>query len=255
MCPRSTLRVTAHAKERDEPARERVTELHMSCSTMRIVLLMLLTIAAYPAGAQEEGDDDPRGNVNLGLNIAAPLNPVARFVNIGWGMTTGAGYNFNRRNGIVNEFMWQHLFPTNDALTPIRIALQNPNLNASGDVIAFTSNYRFELRGKAVGTYFIGGGGLYYRTTSLSQRVTTGSNITCNPTWFWWGFSCSSGSVTANQTLASSSSYAMGGNVGIGFTARVGDAPYRVYVESRYHYAPSKNVNTQLVVVSVGIRY
>lgn len=227
----------------------------MTGTKIRVAFLVLLTITACCAEAQEEGDDDPRGNVNLALNIAAPLNPVARFANIGWGLTTGAGYNFNRRNGVVNEFMWQHLFPTNGALTPIRIALQNPNLNASGDVIAFTSNYRFELRGKAVGTYFIGGGGLYYRTTSLSQRVTTGSNVTCNPTWFWWGFNCTSGTVTANQTLASSSSYAMGGNVGVGFTARVGDAPYRVYVESRYHYAPSKNINTQLVVVSVGIRY
>lgn len=227
----------------------------MSCTKICVALLVLLTIATRSAEAQEEGDDNPRGNVNLGLNIAAPLNPVARVVNIGWGLTTGAGYNFNRRNGVVTEFMWQHLFPNSGALTTIRTGLQNPNVNASGDVVAFTSNYRFELRGKSVGTYFIGGGGLYYRTTSLSQRVTTGSNITCNPTWFWWGFSCSSGSVTANQTLASSSSYAMGGNAGIGFTARVGDAPYRVYVESRYHYAPSKNVNTQLVVVSVGIRY
>jgi len=247
--------LTINTAERNKPVPERVPELEMSRTRKRVALLVFLTIAACCAGAQDEGDDNPRGNVNLGFNIAAPLNPVARFVNIGWGLTTGAGYNFNRRNGVVNEFMWQHLFPTNDALTPIRIALQNPNLNASGDVVAFTSNYRFELRGKAVGTYFIVGGGLYYRTTSLSQRITTGSNVTCNPTWFWWGFSCSSGTVTANQTLASSSSYAMGGNVGIGFTARVGDAPYRVYVESRYHYAPSKNVNTQLVVVSVGIRY
>src|SRR5215472_770439 len=131
----------------------------MSRTQMHVALLVLLTITVCHAGAQEEGDDNPRGNVNLGLNIAAPLNPVARFVNIGWGLTTGAGYNFNRRNGVVNEFMWQHLFPTNDALTPIRIALQNPNLNASGDVIAFTSNYRFELRGKALGMYFIGGEG------------------------------------------------------------------------------------------------
>jgi hypothetical protein len=44
-------------------------------------------------------------------------------------------------------------------------------------------------------------------------------------------------------------------NGGVGFTIRVGEAPYRFYVESRYHYAPTKNINTQLVAVTVGFRY
>jgi hypothetical protein len=61
--------------------------------------------------------------------------------------------------------------------------------------------------------------------------------------------------VTADQTLRSSSSSAFGANGGIGFTVRVGDAPWRVYVESRYHYAPTHRINTQLVITTVGIRY
>jgi hypothetical protein len=56
-------------------------------------------------------------------------------------------------------------------------------------------------------------------------------------------------------TVASSGSTAFGANAGIGFTIRVGEAPYRVYVESRYHHAPTKNVNTQLIAITVGIRY
>lgn len=227
----------------------------MRCICTVLITVVILGSSAHLTYAQEEGDDDPRANVNLGMNISAPLNPTARFVNIGWGLTVGSGYNFTRRHAVVGELMWNKLFPTNYALTPIRLALQDPNINASSNQVALTGNYRFELRGKALGTYFIGGGGLYYRTASLTQKITTGSNITCEPVWLWFGFSCSSGTVTATQTLASSSSYAMGVNGGIGFTARVGEAPYRIYVESRYHFAPNKQINTQLVTVSVGIRY
>jgi hypothetical protein len=48
---------------------------------------------------------------------------------------------------------------------------------------------------------------------------------------------------------------ALGGNAGIGFTVRVGEEPYRFYVEPRYHYASNENVTTQLLTVTVGFRY
>jgi len=227
----------------------------MSLPTKAIVAITLLALSTCTVYAQDEGDDDPKGNVNFGMPISAPLNPTARFVNLGLGTTIGAGYNFNRRHGVVGEFMWNNLFTTNGALAPIRAASQNPSISAGANLFAFTGNYRFELRNKAIGTYLIGGGGYYYRNSHLSQKITTGSSITCTPTWLWFGFACESGTVTANQTIGSSSSHSMGVNGGIGFTARVGEAPYRVYVETRYHYAPGKGISTQLVAVTVGIRY
>jgi hypothetical protein len=36
---------------------------------------------------------------------------------------------------------------------------------------------------------------------------------------------------------------------------RVGEAPYRLYTEARYHYAPTKSMNTQYIAVTVGIRF
>jgi hypothetical protein len=229
----------------------------MKSTTKPLIAIGLVLVACCSAFAQDEdeGDDDPRGNVHLGMPIGAPLNPMARFTDLGWGVTTGGGYNFTRRHAVVIDFMWDHLFVPSSALAPIRSAFQDPTIGGSGNLFAFTGNYRFELRGKTLGTYFIGGGGLYYRNASLSRKVTTGNNITCEPTWSWWGFSCSSGIVTSNQTIASSSSSALGVNGGIGFTVRVSEAPYRVYLESRYHYAPTKGINTQLVSITVGIRY
>ena len=224
-------------------------------ATKSVIIVMSLVLTGIPLCAQEEGDDNPRANTNLGFTITAPLNPTGRFLNLGLGTNIGAGYNFTRRHAVVGEFMWNHLFVDSSALNRMSQAVGNTQINSSSNVFAFTGNYRFELRGKAVGTYLIGGGGWYYRNAHLSQTVTSGETITCTPVWRWWGFSCQSGIVTANQTVRGSASNSLGVNGGIGFTARVGDAPYRVYVESRYHYAPTKGISTQLATITVGIRY
>lgn len=229
----------------------------MTSAAGRLLLLGLLLIPESAIRAQEEGggDDNPKFNTNLGWPVSAPLNPIAQFAGAGTGVIYGAGYNFTRRHGVLGEFMWDWLNPGGGALTPVRVALQLNDISAHSNLYALTANYRFELRGRALGIYFIGGGGWYVRKSSLSKVVVTGTTVTCTPVWLWWGAACSSGIVTANQTLLSSSSSALGGNAGIGFTARVGDAPYRMYVETRYHYANTRTINTQLVVATVGIRY
>jgi hypothetical protein len=224
-------------------------------ATKAIIFLIALVLSGTSVRAQDEGDDNPKANTNLGFTITAPLHPTGQFVDLGLGTNIGAGYNFTRRHAVVGEFMWNHLFVGSSALNQIRQAADNPEINSSTNVFAFTGNYRFELRGKALGTYLIGGGGWYYRNAHLSQKITSGDMITCTPVWLWWGFSCQSGAVTANQTIAGSASNSLGVNGGIGFTTRVGDAPYRIYVESRYHYAPTKGISTQLATITVGIRY
>lgn len=227
-----------------------------SNSAANLLLLFAILLGFCSTSlSQEEGDDNPRGNVHLGTTFTGALNPAARFNNFGWGLTTGGGYNFNRRHAVIGEFMWDHLFMSGNAVSAIRLAAQDPTIGGGGDLFAISGNYRYELRGKALGAYILAGGGLYHRTLSLSRRITTGNNVTCEPTWLWWGFSCSSGLVTAGQTIIGASSTALGVNGGIGFTVRVSEAPYRVYVESRYHYAPTKPTNTQFIAVTVGIRY
>jgi Outer membrane protein beta-barrel domain len=225
-------------------------------SRMKIVIALGVVLSACCiAFPQDEGDDNPTGNVHLGMPVAAPLNPMSQFSNLGWGVSTGGGYNFTREHAVIGEFMWTHLFVPGTALAPIRAAQRDPTITGSGELYSFTGNYRFELRGKVLGTYLIAGGGLYHRTAELSRKVTTTSGVTCQPTWVWWGFSCSSGTIVSNETIGSTSSSALGVNGGFGFTHRVSDAPYRVYVESRYHFAPTKGVNTQLIVITLGIRY
>src|SRR6266481_3861976 len=217
-----------------------------------LVWISVLLITCSLRAQSESGNDDPSVTTNLGIPVSVALNPTGRYISGGWGVDSGIGYNFDRRNALIGEFMWNTLNPTNAVLQPIRAALQSPNINGSSNLFALTGNYRFELRGKRFGTYFIGGGGLYRRSASLSKPIPTGTSITCDPSWLWWGYTCTSGLVITNVTLASSYSTAFGANGGVGFTIRVGEAPYRVYVESRYHYAPSKYINTQLVAITVG---
>jgi len=128
-------------------------------------------------------------------------------------------------------------------------------VNGHGNLFAFTGGYKLELRGRSLGTYFIVGGGWYYRTATLSKALPPGTPIGCNPAWLWWGYDCSTGAVVGNLTEVHSNSSAMGANGGVGLTFRVGEAPYRMYVESRYHFAPTKNITTQMLIVSWGIRY
>lgn len=172
-----------------------------------------------------------------------------------WGLTGGAGYNISEHHSVIGEFMWSALYPSDSALQPIRVASNDNSIAGHGNLYAITGNYRFQFQHKRLGAYLIRGGGWYYRTIGLSQSVTSGSNVPCAPAWLWWGFTCSSGMVTPNQTPGGYDSAVLGGNAGVGFTVKVGEPSYRFYIEPRYHYAPTKNVTTQLLEVTLGIRY
>ena len=224
----------------------------------RTEILILICLVAVPGSIRaqfEDGNDNPIVASNFGITTSLPLSSISRYASTGLGVDAGVGYNFDRRNALFGEFMYNWLYPTEAALQPLRVALQSPKVNGNGNLFATTANYKFELRGKLLGVYLIGGGGWYRRNTSYSKQIPVGTSITCDPVWVWWGYSCSSGLVTTNLTVANSTRDAFGANGGIGFTIRVGEAPYRLYVESRYHYAPTKDIATHLLAFTFGIRY
>ncbi len=225
--------------------------------TVTSILLVVVFCSCQLHGQDDEGEpgEDSKINSNLGMTLTAPLNPIARFANFGWGTTLGTGYNITRRNAVIGEFLWNRIYPSSSALAPLRLALHSRDLHGHSNVIAITANYRFELRGKAMGAYFIGGGGFYYRNNKLSRDVATGSTTACTREWLFWGFTCTSGIVSSDQTLASSASGAFGANGGIGITFKIAEPRYRFYVEARYHYASTTPINTQLIPITLGIRF
>jgi hypothetical protein len=230
-------------------------------SIIRLSIMLIALASMRPllvvAQTDERGcGDQCKINSNAGIVGNVPLNPTAQVASLGWGGVAGVGYNFNKQNAFIAEGMWNRVYPEGDTLQPLRTALEIGNLDAATDIFAFTGNYRFELRGDFFGGYFIGGGGLYVRYSHLSQRVTIATAGTpCTQAWLWWGFTCTGGFVTVGRTLASDTSSVLGGNAGGGITFRTGDAPYRIYAEARYHYAPTKHINTSFVAVAFGLRY
>jgi opacity protein-like surface antigen len=227
------------------------------------ILIQLTLVAIVGTGllhAQQQGEDedfaeDSHLNTNLGAVLSVPLNPLAQFTNFAGGINIGAGYNFNKNHAFVGEFMWNGIVPSDAVIAPIRAALQVPNLSGHANLFALTANYRYELRGNKTGIYFIGGAGIYHRNASLSQEVPDGTAAVCVDGFRFFGITCASGVVTNNVTLASSSSSSYGFNGGIGFTVKVGEPRYRMYIEARYHYAPNMNINTQIIPITIGIRF
>jgi hypothetical protein len=217
-----------------------------------IVAMGLAFLVSSTLHAQDYSD---KINSNIGGMASLPLSPTSNFVKTSWGLVGGVGYNFSAHHSVVGEFMWSVLYPTDSSLEPIQVASNDNSITGHVNLYALTGNYRFELQGKRVGGYFIGGGGWYYRTLGFKKPASSGSDTICTPAWVWWGFNCASGMVIPNQIRGSYESSVLGGNIGVGFTIKVAESGPRVYVEPRYHYAPTKNVTTKLMEVTVGIRY
>jgi hypothetical protein len=213
--------------------------------------LGLLTVAMdFTLRAQ-----DSKVNSSLGVGMTVPTTSMGRLAGAGVNTSAGLGYNFDRHNAFIGEFMYAHLPPTREAIQPVSAATQVTGLSGSGNLMTVTGNYRFMMEGKALGAYIIVGGGMYYRIAELSKAVTVKNGTSCNPSWQWWGYSCVGGLVSQDESLLSTSSTAFGGNVGAGLTIRVSEEGYKVFVESRYHYAPNRGTPTQFIAITFGVRW
>jgi hypothetical protein len=221
------------------------------------ILALLIGLAALQLlEAQDDCGEVCKINSNVAMVLNVPVSSTAQVTGSGWGATGGVGYNLNSRHAIIGGFLWNRMYPSGGVLLPLQATTpQLGKLDGNSNLYALTGNYRYEFQRHRLGAYLIGGGGWYYRKNWLSRGITAGPATVCTPAWLWWGFSCSSGIVTANQTRATTGTSAWGVNAGVGFTVRVGEAPYRLYTEARYHYAPTKNISTQFVALTVGIRY
>jgi Outer membrane protein beta-barrel domain len=223
---------------------------------LRNIIALIMAVAPLQALQAQDGcDNDCKINSNLAMVVNVPVNSTAQVFGSGWGGVGGVGYNFNPRNAVIGEFLWNRDWATGGALQPLEAVSQSTGLRGNADLFALTGDYRYERRGRLFGAYLIGGGGWYFRNTWLSSHVTSGTGANCTPAWLMWGFTCASGTVIPGQTRSGFNSNAFGANAGVGFTVRVGAAPYRFYTEARYHYAPTKNINTQFITVTLGIRY
>ena len=229
--------------------------MHACELNLRNIIILMIALTPLQLLHAQDCDEECKVNDNVAMVLNVPVNSTAEVVNLGWGAVAGIGYNFNQHQAVIGEFLWNRIYASSGQLQPLQAALQSAGLSGNADIFAVTGNYRYELHGRLLGTYLIGGGGWYLRDTNLSKTITVSPGTICTPIWLWWGFTCTSGTVTASQSVETSKSNAFGANAGMGLTVRVGEAPYRLYTEARYNYAPTRNISTQFITVAVGIRY
>ena len=196
--------------------------------------------------------DYPKLNFNLGGGISTPLNPTGKYVGVNGNFVVGGGYNIDKSNSIIGEFMWSGLPPNRFVLHPVNAPFGNINL------YTLTANYRYHadrIAGSRFGLYLIGGGGWYYRYATVDKNYVVPPQTVCDPVYVWWGYGCDSSGYVYTATVAYQGSSAGGVNAGAGFTIRFGDSGWKFYMEGRYHYAWSNRIPTTLVPVTFGFRF
>jgi hypothetical protein len=217
-----------------------------------VVSIGLLSAAASGSLMGQDLDELKNLNFNVGGGLSMPVNPTARYFGVNGNVVSGVGANFNNHNSIEGDFMWSGLSPS--------ISLVHPITRPTGhvNVFALTGNYRFHIDNiaeSAFGVYIVGGGGWYFRHTSIDKNFLVPPATVCQPIYNWWGFACDSSGFVQSVTIASHGTSAGGLNAGAGFTVKVGDMGWKFFVESRYNYAWSAFIPTTLVPVSFGFRF
>ena len=210
-------------------------------------MLKTLLLSAYAfAGSLCLMAQEGRLNFNLGGGVGVPLNPTADYAGVGGAFSFGLGENLSQHNALVGEFLWHGLPPT------LSVKTQLAGGRASSNLIALTANFRHtrELTPR-FGWYLTAGGGWYYRHTSISQQANVPT--VCTPVYTWWGYPCTGGTITLAEASAGVSAPGLDG--GLGLTLRFGDSRWHFYIESRYAYAFSRFVNTQIAPVTFGFSY
>jgi Outer membrane protein beta-barrel domain len=191
---------------------------------VRLSLVMALILCAL-GSSRAQDEEYSKYLFNIGGGISFPQGDLGKFVNDGGNFVVGGGYNFSKHIGVDSEFMWQDL-PVNSAT--------KQSLNTLG---------------RRAGAYVIGGGGWYHRS---GETTTPGTAVICDPYWSWW-YGCTIGGVQI--VTGSRSANAFGGNIGGGFTYRLGESHAKLYAEVRYHYASYNKVSTEILPLTFGIRW
>jgi Outer membrane protein beta-barrel domain len=209
----------------------------------RALVAVWVVLLSYPG----LGQDMHAWNFTVGGGVGFPEGTSANYVNNGANFVVGGGPNLWRWLGVDAEYMWHDLPIKQNILKDLQV----PGGGARVNAVTFNAIVPIPTHGK-MGFYAIGGGGWYHRSGELTEPTYVPGTV-CAPFYLWWG-GCVDGFFPANKVLASSSSDAWGGNIGGGVTYRFGIG-LKLYTEVRYHYAPHKQVGTELLPLTIGVRW
>ncbi|HKX32520.1 MAG TPA: outer membrane beta-barrel protein [Blastocatellia bacterium] len=204
-----------------------------------------LLLIAVPSPAAAQGSDVSGVAFSAGAGFVRVRGESDARLDNGWSVTAGAGYRFNQYLGVMGEYSYSGLGVADRALGTLRV----PTGKAS--VLSLTANPTVHFGARSpVGAYLIGGGGLYRRRVNFDQP-TTGPVVITDP---WWGYN-GPAAVPANTVIGAVSSWAAGWNLGGGVTFKLSGTRTRLFVEYRYHRAYTRNSQTVITPMTVGVRW
>jgi hypothetical protein len=214
--------------------------------TIAIAIALIGLSGAVPALAQNQ-DEEGKFNFSMGGGLTVPMNPIARFAGVGGSFLASSGVNLNQHSSILGQFMWNGLPPSVGAIEQLNGISKNVNL------YSMTADYKYRTGfGKTFGAYVIVGGGWYYRNSNISRSVFVNTPTVCQPIYGYYGFTCSDGFVNTVGVSAGTSSF--GANGGVGMTIKI-KRGWKFFMESRYVYAASRIIATQVTPVVFGFEF
>jgi hypothetical protein len=180
----------------------------------------------------------------VGGGFTTPINPIGTRLDTGFNISAGAGVNANHHVGIMLDFIYNQ-----NGINPTflnQVAAPDGQVRVWGftldPVVHVTQEGPVDL-------YVTGGGGIYHRTVEYTQP-TIQQGVFFDP---WFGYYPAN--FASNQIIGSYGQYKGGVNGGVGMSFKLGHSNAKFFAEARYHHIYTRNVGTDLVPVTFGIRW
>ena len=181
-----------------------------------------------------------------GGGFSAPVGNDRPYITYGGNFNVGAGLHFSRRLSVLGEFE----FLDNKLPGAFIAAAGQGASGGSSHIISLTAQPVIDLFPKSTNSVFVtGGGGYYHKSANFTVLVC------CD--FYGYPVSIDTTSFSSNQA---------GGNLGFGFTHRVGgingDGQMKLFGQIRYLYVKTPPItetnglgSTELIPVTVGVRW
>ncbi len=206
--------------------------------------LLLFCFSGWVVAQENAGWSHIDGSAGGGFTV--PQGRAGNNLNSGWNMDFRGGYKPSAHLALDLDFNYN------------RWNLNGAALARYGEPGGYTTIWSASFLPVFYGSphlhvspYVMAGPGIYYRNLSLTQPALINSYY-CDP---FFGF-CYPATVGVNQVVASSTTYKMGMNGGVGLEVRMGATPLKVFGEARYsRMFTTHGSDIWFVPVTFGIRW
>lgn len=212
------------------------------CLLPALAIASFALIAVVPTLAQQRRPTSSPVDIFVfegGGGFTAPAGGTSNVINFGYNLMGGVGLKESRYLSTIGEFSYNH-----NSLTQAELDRQIVP-DGHRTILAVTVEQKFNLSAGPTHAYLIGGGGYYHQTTTFTEP---GAPLQCDP----FGNCIGGGDIILGQFSTDQGGF----NAGAGIEHRF--SPYsnaKLFVESRYTYLATPAHATQIIPVTIGVRF